>query len=88
MTEEYFIVYKTPGNQGIYFPISEQQYNFEMDYQLKLVEFNPNQATADYKDEEFPDFFSHMEIISFYDPYDAGFPCLQLIRNEITPKIS
>lgn len=80
MNEQYLITYLPHGKEPKTFFISKEQYNLELEYQIKLAEHNPNKATADYAEELIDGYLRKVEVISFYDPDDADYVELQLVR--------
>lgn len=74
--EQYLIAYNFKNSTPKTFQITKEQYFSELAYQIKLAEFNPNKATT----EEVTDGDKIVEVISFYDPDDADFPELQLVK--------
>ena len=80
MNEQYLITYNVKGCAPKTFPITKEQYELELDYLVKISDYNPNKATADYADETTDEYTRNVEVISFYDPEDTDFADIQLVK--------
>lgn len=78
--EQYLISYNFKDREPKIFQTTRDQYEAELNYQIKLANWNPNKATAEYAEERIGNLHREIETISFYDPDNEDFAEMQLIK--------